>query len=209
MPNPNAFVGTIARVDRDVEGGPALELEDGRRARIDPRDRRAGGFVEILEELRERGKAAYLEVDPQTGFISRLRIPRAAHVIGITAAPSGDLVFEIPYSQGGHLLRRDSPDFDNWAGLLREALDRRLPVLLTEDDRHELIDLRWYPNPDERLPFPRPGLPPEWWRWWPWKWFVDIYRLIFKVLGWWLAAVAPARANELFNLCAARRRATR
>jgi hypothetical protein len=205
MPNPNAFVGKINRVDREAERGAEVELEDGRRARLDPGDRRAAGYAEIIEERRERGKPVYLEVDPQTGAISRFEIPWVTRIEALEATPSGDLSIVLPLSQAPHYLRRASPDFDAWAGLLREVLENGLPVILTEDDRHDLIDLRLYPNPEEVPPFPKPGLPPEWWRRWPWyrwpfRWFVEVYQFVANIIAWWLSAVTQAKADEMFTL---------
>jgi hypothetical protein len=205
MPNPNAIVGKINRLDREAEGGAEIELEDGRRARIDPKDRRATGFVELLESRRERGRPVYLEVDPDTGAITRFEIPLVGRVESVTETPAEDLDIVMPPSHGAHYLRRTSPDFDAWAGLLREAIDKGLPVIITQDDRQEVIDLRFYPNPEEIPPFPKPGLPPEWWRRWPWdrwpfRWYVDIYEYILKLLAWWLSAVTQQKANETFSL---------
>jgi hypothetical protein len=117
MPNPNAIVGTISRLDREAEHGAEAEFNDGRRVRIDPADRRATGFAEILEELRERGKPAYVEVDPQTGALSRLEIPRVTIVEEIRPTDAGDLEIILPLSQARHFLRRSSPDFDAWAAI--------------------------------------------------------------------------------------------
>lgn len=215
MPNPNAIVDTIARVEppldkppadvlRESERGLTFEFSGGRRARLDRSDERAPALAGILEELRRRGKTVYVEVDPQTGVITRVQIPKVTHIEAVYANETGDMVIDIPLSHGSHVLRRQSPDFDAWAALLREALDRGLPVILTENEMHDLIDLRWYPNPEDVPLFPRPGLPPNWWRRWPWRWFVDIYELILKLLGWWLSAVTQARANDIFALMASK-----
>jgi hypothetical protein len=216
MPNPNAIVDKIARVEppldkapadvlRDSERGLTFEFADGRRARLDRSDERAPALAGILEELRRRGKPVYIEVDPQSGAITRIQVPRVTHIEAVYANPAGDLMIDIPLSQGSHVLRRQSPDFDAWAALLREALDRRLPVILTESEMHDVIDLRWYPNPEDLPPFPKLGLPPEWWwRRWPWFYLIDIYQFILKLFAWWLSAVTQARANELFDLMASK-----
>ena len=213
MPNPNAIVDTIARVEPPLDKPPAeilgesergltFEFPDGRRARLDRSNERAPALAGILEELRRRGKPVYLEVDPQTGLITRIQIPKVTHIEAVYANEAGDQVVDLPLSQGSHVLRRGSPDFEEWAALLQEALNRRLPVILTENELHDVIDLRWYPNPDD-VPFPRLGPPPWSWRW-PWRWFVDIYDFILRLFSWWLSAVTQTRANELFALMASK-----
>src|SRR6266542_3947257 len=201
MPNPNAIVDKIARVEppldkppadvlRESERGQTFEFADGRRARLDRSDERAPARAGILEKLRRRGKPVYVEVDPHSGVITRIQIPKVTHVEAVYANAAGDLVIAIPLWQGSHVLRRQSPDFDAWAALLREALDRRLPVILTASETQDVIDLRWYPNPEDLPPFPRPGLPPEWWwRRWPYVYLVDISWFILKLFSWWLSAV--------------------
>jgi hypothetical protein len=216
MPNPNAIVDKIARVEppldkppadvlRESEHGLTFEFSDGRRARLDRSDERAPARAGILEKLRRRGKPVYVEVDPQSGVITRIQIPRVTHVEAVYANDAGDLVIAIPLWQGSHVLRRQSSDFDAWAALIREALERRMPVILTANETQDVIDLRWYPKPEDLPPFPRPGLPPEWWwRRWPYVYLVDIYWFILKLFGWWLSAVTQARANELFDLMASK-----
>ncbi len=89
MPNPNAIVDKIARVEppldkapadvlRESERGLTFEFPDGRHARLDRSDERAPALAGILEELRRRGKPVYVEVDPQTGVITRVQIDRRA-----------------------------------------------------------------------------------------------------------------------------------
>src|SRR6266545_3554163 len=66
MPNPNAIVDTIVRVEppldkppadvlRESERGLTFEFADGRRARLDRSNERAPALAGILEELRRRG----------------------------------------------------------------------------------------------------------------------------------------------------------
>ena len=119
MPNPNAIVDTIVRVEPPLDKPPAevlgesergvtFEFPDGRRARLDRSDERAPALAGILEELRRRGKPVYIEVDPQTGVITRIQIPKVTHVEAMYANASGDVVIDIPLSHGSHVLRRQS-----------------------------------------------------------------------------------------------------
>jgi hypothetical protein len=211
MLNPNAVVSTVIRfeppLDRPAadmlraEAGLTVELEDGRRARLDPDDPRSDGFARILEGLSEQRLPVYLELDPQTSAIARLLIPHVTRVVGLRPIDEGVLGVEIAPSHARHVLRREVSDFDELERRLREALHTGAPVILTEDDAHEIIDVRGYtPDPERPFPpFPRPEFPPRlpwprrwivvllclWrWPWWPW---------------WWFHCISRARAQEVFD----------
>src|SRR5919201_5799233 len=189
MPNPNAHVSTVVRVDR--ERG-VVELTGERRARLDPKDRRSDGFARILETASKQRLPVYLELDPQTDAIARLLIPHVTRVAAVERLDDGDLGVELEPSHARHVLRRGSPDFEELERQLREAQDVGRPVVVTEDDAHEIIDVRPFePDPEgPPLPFPerkrlRPWSFPWiwawlvslwWWCWWPWWWFRCISR---------------------------------
>ena len=63
MPNPNAIIATVVRIEppldkpaaellRGSERGLDVEFEGARRARLDPANPRSAGFAEILDTLR-------------------------------------------------------------------------------------------------------------------------------------------------------------
>ena len=52
------------------------------------------------------------------------------------------LEVELVISHGQHLLRRDSPDFERLHEILAVAHERRVEVLVTENDAHEIVDVR-------------------------------------------------------------------
>jgi hypothetical protein len=86
------------------------------------------------------------------------------------------------------VLRANAEGFDELERRAREALVHGDPVIVTENDAHEIIDIRAFrPGPDGGpLPFPKPELFPKlpwperwlrdilefliWWPWWPWRW---------------------------------------
>ena len=184
MPNPNALVSTVVRVDR--ERG-VVELGGERRARLDPQDSRSRGFAQILEAVGQQRLPVYLELDPQTEAIARLLIPHVARVAAVDQVEGGDLGVELEPSHAQHVLRRGSPDFAELERALREASRAGRPVVVTEDDDHQIIDVRPYePDPEAPpLPFPERRRPRPWslpwivrwllgiwwWCWWPWRWF--------------------------------------
>jgi hypothetical protein len=216
MPNPNAIVSTTIRLEPPLdqppeellsaEAGITVELVDRRRVRLDPADPRSAGFARVLDGLSSRALPVYVEIDPDTDAITRLLIPYIARVAGITYSPEGALRVTLDASHAIHLLRLDSPDFADLEQKLREALQGTQPVIVVEDDAHNIIDIRPFtPAPDR----PRPPLPPfrptpprerggwflRWWRWiwwwicWPW---------------WcWFGCVSMEEAQQVFASMAA------
>ena len=195
MPNPNAVVSLVLRIDPPLdgetvgEGGFSIELEGGRRARIERTDKNAGGLTRILDGLRQLRRPVYLELEPATTAITRLLIPHVSRVSSIDPIDTGVLSVEFELSHARHLLRSSTPDAGELETLLREASRNFSPVVVTETDAHEIIDVRPYSfGPEGDVPhFPRPEFPArvpwsiewikdQWWRlwcWpcWPWWWF--------------------------------------
>ena len=120
MPNPNAIVSRHIRLQSPpqrtaaeavrAEGGLSVELDDGRRVRLDPENPRSAGLAQVLDGLAELGRPVYLEVDPATEAVVRLLIPLVGRVNGLTPVEAGLEVGFDP-SHARHLLRRDAPDF--------------------------------------------------------------------------------------------------
>jgi hypothetical protein len=211
MLSPNAVVSNVIRFEPPLDRVPAellraepglfVELQEGRRARLDPADPRSVGFVQILDGLSKLRLPVYLEIDPATSVITRLLIPHVSRVVGARPIDEGALGVELALSQGRHTLRRGQPDFEELDRLLREAVANRRPVILTEDDEHNIIDIRFFePAPGVPLPPFPPEVPPlekwpprwirdlvDWiwrWKWWPW---------------WWFRCISMTRAQQVFD----------
>lgn len=212
MANPNAVVSGVIRFEPPLERSPAemlraerglsVELEGGRRVRLDPANPRSAGFAQILDGLGKQRLPVYLEIDPATSFITRLLIPHVTRVLDVQPADEGTLGVELAYSHARHRLRRNQPGFAELEKQLREALRSGEPVILTEDDTHDIIDIRFFkPGPDgPQPPFAKPGLPPHlpwplrwlrgllnwlwFWPWWPW---------------WWFCCVSKTKAQQVFD----------
>lgn len=200
MPNPNAIVSAVIRLDP-----PLVELEAGRRVRLDPANPQSAGFAQVLDGLRQQKLPVYLEVDPATSSITRVLIPYVTRVVQVSAAQDG-LDVEIDLSHARHVLRRGSPDFDEMEKALRESMSTGGIIVLTEDDAHNIIDVRGFrPGPDTPLPplppFPRPRRP----RWpWPLRWIIDLWRC--RCWPWWWFSrrcMSAARAQQIFNAMSA------
>jgi hypothetical protein len=215
MPDRNAIVSRIRRfnppLDRpgaemlEDERGLAVDLEDGQQVRLDPADSRSAGLIRVLEGLRQKRLLAYFEVDPETSYLKRLLIPRVTRVLGIRPIDEGVLGVELELSHGRHVIRSSNEDFEELEAKLREALEDVRPVVITEDDAHNIIDVRFFEGgpdgPDIR--FPRPSIPVDrtWWdrirslvveirEWKLWPW-------------WWFRCVTPAKAQQAFDAMAA------
>ncbi len=214
MPNPDAIVSSRIRFDPpldrtpaellEAEGGLTVELDGERRIALDPKDPRSAGFVEILDGLRELRKPVYLEVDPATSAITRLVIPEVTYVIGIGSTEPGVLEVQLDRSHAVHRLTLGEPDSADLERRLRDALERKRPLIVIEDDAHEIFDLRDFtPGPDDGPlpPFPEPKVPR-----FPWpKLVLDLWRLLHAIWWWpywpwwWFSVVSMKHAQWLFD----------
>jgi hypothetical protein len=212
MANPNAVVSSVIRfeppIDRPpaemlrAERGLAVELEGGRHVRLDPADPRSPGFAQVLNGLSEQRLPVYLEIDPATSAILRLRIPLVTRVIGLRQIDEGVLGVELELSHGRHTLRRSQPDYAELERLAREAARSGEPVILTEDDAHNVIDVRPFrPSPEgPPFPFPKPELPPPIWS--PLRWIRDLLKWIWCWPfwpWWWFCCVSITKAQQVFS----------
>lgn len=182
MANPNALVSHYVRFVQPpgerlaARQAPEFELEGGRRVRLDPENPRSAGLARVLTGLAELRHPVYIELDPATDGISRLLVPRTGRVDRVREVDRGIEVL-IEKSHARHLLTRESSDFAEHERVLREAIARKAPVILTPDDALRIVDLRFFePGPDDG-PVPRlPPLSQSWidrllrWRFWPWHW---------------------------------------
>lgn len=216
MPNPNAIVSTVIRIEPPLdraaaavlraERGRSVELEGGRRVQLDPGNLQSAGFAEVLNGLSQRHLPVYVEIDPAKSTITRLLIPHITRVMNVRPIDEGTLGVELESSHARHVLWRGGADFAELEKQLQEAQRSGGTVILTEDDAHNIIDVRSFrPGPDgPDLPFPRPEFPPQiplprdwirdlldWFRnrcWWPWCWFL---------------CLSPTKAQQIFNAMSA------
>ena len=220
MPNPNAIVATSIQIEPPLQpdsgdlagqiGDLSIVFDRERRVRLDPADRRSVGFVRVLESLRSSNLPAYAEVDPATGFLVRVLVPLVGRVAGLERTDDGlSLTFEPSHAR--HLLRPDNPDVADLEKEARDALERHDLVILSEDDAHDIIDIRRYmPDPDGPFPPLPPGPAPKRPR--PTDGpgpFAPIRRLFRRFWDWivdlihWFRCLTPARAQSVFDSMAA------
>jgi Glutaminase len=161
VPRRNAHVGEIRALGSPgppAEAGRRLPVtfSDGRQAWLDLADARSEGWLAALDGMRAAGLVAYAELDPETSVIVELRRPLAVTVGELRETADGVDV-ELVISHARHVLRRDSPDFDELRGALEQAREGGTGVLVTETDAHEIIDVRPDPKGVRRLAAPEPG----------------------------------------------------
>jgi hypothetical protein len=222
MPNQNSIISATIRLEPPLdrapaeilraEGGLSVELDGGRRVRLDPANERSAGFAQVLDGLSKQRLPVYLEIDPGTDAITQILIPHVARVIGVSPADQGMLDVELDASHARHVLRLGDADAADVERRLREALNSGLPIILVEDDVHYIIDVRSFkPAPDGPLPpfppipLPKPTLPPRlpWplsWIWWLLHW---LWWWIRWPWWWWFRCLSMTKAEEVFNAMAA------
>jgi hypothetical protein len=211
----NAIVSSTIRFEPPIEGTPAdmvgtegglsVELEGERRVRLDPRDPRSPGFAEVLEGMQRLHLPVYVEFDPATTAITRLLVPRIVRVTGVHSTDEGTLTVEVEPSHARHVLDPSNPDASALERQLREALETSSSVILTEDDRHSIVDVRPFaPSADRPLPpFPEPT-PPRGGPAQPWP--LRLLSVVWDAIQWpWIFLKRPYidEAQAVFDAMAA------
>jgi hypothetical protein len=156
----NVFRLIPARAEAGIEQW--VELEDGRRLRLDPQDPRSGGFAQVLSGLQQQRRPVYIEFDPETSVVTALRIPHVSPVLALRAIAPGLLDVVLALSHARHFLRTDSEDSERLRERLDDAVRTRAPVVVVEDDAQQIIDVQPAPSSDAELgpPFPeKPSRP--------------------------------------------------
>jgi hypothetical protein len=159
MAKPNALVDRISTLSAPTETLTArmaaapprvttVQFHGGQYGLLDTAGYRERTWAEILESLRQANQPVYVEIDPETHVITELLLPRAVNVGAITPITDGDGVqVELIVSQARHYLRRDNSEFEELLKVLRSAREEGSPVLVTETDAHDIIDVRPFPKP--------------------------------------------------------------
>ncbi len=177
--------------DQDVE----IALDEERHVRLLAGGEKSAAYAQILAGLETLKQPVYLEVDPDTDAIILLRVPDVGRVRATRETQDG-LEFELDSSHARFLLRKTDDRFRQVSDMLLEAHRSGRPLILTTDDRGEVIDARFFdfgpddgPPLDFPFPFPRPAFDWRWLlRWWIWPW------------NWWpRGCISAQRAQTVFN----------
>jgi len=147
MKPPHILVDDVRDIARGRPGAKKADIKvrfaSGVEARLDTRQDRDRTWVEVLESRRETGQPAYVEIDPETRWITSLLLPREFTVTAIRDAEADALEIELEISHARHYLRRDHPRFAEMHKILEDARRKKMPVLVTESlDGTAIIDVR-------------------------------------------------------------------
>ncbi len=120
-----------------------VRFAGGAAGRLDPAKQRDRVWADVLQSLRESRQPAYVEIDPDTGYITSLLLPQSFIVTAIRKTETDDLEIELEISHARHHLRRSHPEFQRMLETLERARRDKSPVLVTESlDSSAIIDVR-------------------------------------------------------------------
>lgn len=197
--------------DRDVaelltsDEGVTLELEDGRRVLLDPADERSEGFVRVIDSLAQLGRPVAFELD-DNDRIQRLFTPHVSAVRQVRRLDAGLLAVDLVESHGRHVLRESNSNFEAIERTVREAAESGATLIVTEDDAHDILDVRVTDVGGGGGSITGEPAPPSFF-----KAFRNIYDWIVHWIScscsfpWgWFRAVSPSKAQQVFDTLAAR-----
>jgi hypothetical protein len=155
MPNPNAIVDLIQRLDPAPAAAKAtrsplvtVHFQAGATAQLDTARARAADMIDLLDDLRTQNAPVYIEIDPATQSVKQLLLPRVAVVAQTAAAPVGtrhEVTLEEAHAR--YYLDTANPDYRQMLADLQRSAQKRSTVLVTYAlDRPEIIDVRSVPK---------------------------------------------------------------
>ncbi|HEY6393396.1 MAG TPA: hypothetical protein VIX89_19090 [Bryobacteraceae bacterium] len=119
-----------------------VTFQSGQSGLLDMNVPRAVVWAEVLHSMREANHPAYVEIDPETKYITELLQPLEVQVGEIKETASGVEV-ELIISHARHYLQRTRPNFRDLLNELKAAQKQGTKVLVTETlDDHQIIDVR-------------------------------------------------------------------
>jgi len=222
MARDRAIVDVVTRITPSVEQKPTqeaaeanrdgflVEFRGGETARVMPGPL-AAAYLDLLEDLRRQGNPVYVTVAADGGAVTDLMIPRVMKLVDLRQTGRGEVEVEFFPSHARHTLKRDSEAFKALLDALSSGDRDDGWLVVTETDRHEIIDVRPFRG-DGGPPLPRPpgrlaaltALVVHTWlfqvaRWWTYKlcaWFCCPPRFT--------CCVSLGTAWRMFDMCAAR-----
>jgi hypothetical protein len=129
---------------RRAEGADhvTVTFASGRTGLLDVSQYQGRVWAEVLQSLHETGQPAYVEIEPKTGLITQLLLPRSYAVTALRREKDR-LEVELDPSQAIHVVMRSNPHYDEIARALEQARRRGVQVLVTEGvGSPEIVDAR-------------------------------------------------------------------
>jgi hypothetical protein len=149
VPRRNAVIDNV----KTVSTAPAAHLAEGaqrvtvtfasgREGLLDVSQHQGRVWAEVLQSLFETGQPAYVEIEPETGLITQLLLPRS-YAVAALRRQKDRLEVELNPSHAIHVVMRSNPHYDEIARALERARRRGAQVLVTEDIAGpEIVDAR-------------------------------------------------------------------
>ena len=153
MPNANALVDTVSSLSSSLaevrearRAGPAstsvtVRFAGGKFGVLDLSQPRSLVWAEVLHSMWEANQPAYVEIDPVTNLITELLCPLVVKVGDIRETNSG-AELDLIISHARHYLQRTQANYREWLDGLDSARRQKSPVIITETDDHQIIDVR-------------------------------------------------------------------
>jgi hypothetical protein len=114
----------------------------GRKGLLDVSQYQGRVWADVLQSLQETGQPAYVEIEPDTGLITQLLLPRSYSVIALRREKDR-LEVELDPSHAIHVVMRSNPHYAEIAKTLERARERGAEVLVTEGvGGPEIVDAR-------------------------------------------------------------------
>jgi len=153
VPRLNAVVDDVtglstAADSRLVEGAQQVRVTfaSGRTGLLDVSQHQGRVWAEVLQSLRDTGQPAYVEIEPDSGLITQLLLPRS-YTVRALRREKDRLEVELDPSHAIHVVMRSNPHYDEIASALDRARKRRGRVLVTEGVASpEIVDARPLPG---------------------------------------------------------------
>jgi hypothetical protein len=196
MKKPRVLVGLIsglrvpaARTEAARAGakrGAVVKFAAGGTAELDPDHPAADVFASVLGQARAASLPVYVEVAPDTKKITDLQLALEGNITSINIDAAGNAKMEVQISHAIHVLRKDNPNFKRLMTVARKALEKRQLVAITERNADGIIDIRPVPRA-RRKPAAAREAPP--------------FDHVPSEARATAAAVTPARAKQLFDMC--------
>ena len=155
MSKPNTVIDKVSSISlhkEKISGAPGealqpqmkkVEFQGGRAGLLDESIYRSKVWGEIIESQQKRDMPVYVEINPETNFITDLLLPKEVEVSSLKQTPTGDCEVMFRNTAAVHYLKREKPDFTEMLNALKAAQEKNTPVLVTDNDiNHEIIDVK-------------------------------------------------------------------